>query len=114
MFSHSFVVLTSNVYSQPKPVGIFEDHVDVGIRSDMGDVTYNAIHSNTSWQAPGTNMWTSMTSFISYGKRSKVISSLLPDKVYWQGVAGHRKIGIIARDKLTTDSRYADACVHGG
>src|SRR5690606_17665773 len=30
-----------------------------------------------------------------------------------EGQAEHRKIGIIARDKLTTDSRYADACVHG-
>jgi len=27
---------------------------------------------------------------------------------------GHRKIGVRARDKLTTDSRYIDACVHGG
>ena len=28
-------------------------------------------------------------------------------------MADHRKIGIIARDKLTANSRYADACVHG-
>lgn len=30
-----------------------------------------------------------------------------------KGAALHRKIGIIARDELTTNSRYADACVHG-
>lgn len=30
-----------------------------------------------------------------------------------EGMAAHRKIGIMARDSLSTDSRYADACVHG-
>ena len=34
-------------------------------------------------------------------------------KFIGKGTDDHRKIGIIARDNLNTDSRYADACVHG-
>jgi len=29
-------------------------------------------------------------------------------------VEGHRKLGVMVRDKLTTDSRYIDGTFHGG
>src|SRR5262249_47691612 len=66
-------------------------------------------------EGAGSNMWKSIDQFQFLWKKIKgdfIITATV--RFIGKGVAGHRKIGIIARDKLTTDSRYADACVHGG
>jgi TolB protein len=115
LLSISFLAFTSTVYSQARPVGLFEDHTDVGNPIKRGNVSYNANTQEYIMEGAGTNMWQRIDQFHFLWKKIKgdfIITASV--KFIGKGVDGHRKIGIIARDKLTTGSRYADACVHGG
>jgi TolB protein len=102
-------------FAQPKNVGIFDDHADVGNPVKHGSVTYNAAAQEYTMEGAGSNMWKGIDQFHFLWKKIKgdfIITASI--KFIGKGVNGHRKIGIIARDQLTTGSRYADACVHGG
>jgi TolB protein len=113
--SAGLFVLMFSAYAQPKPLGIFDDHADVGNPSRQGSATYNMATQEYTIEGAGKNMWTNLDQFHFLWKKIKgdfIITATV--RFIGKGVAGHRKIGIIARDKLTTDSRYTDACVHGG
>jgi TolB protein len=113
-------VVTGSLHAQntvagSKPIGLFDDHADVGNPVKAGNVSYNPETQEYTMQGAGSNMWKSIDQFHFLWKKIKgdfIITASI--KFMGPGVVGHRKIGIIARDKLTTGSRYADACVHGG
>ncbi len=110
------VILQANiVFSQSlEPVGIFEHHQDVGDPKLKGSVVYDKENQTYTVSGAGKNMWATEDQFHFLWKKIKgdfIIRASV--KFIGKGTADHRKIGIIARDKLTTDSRYADACVHG-
>jgi TolB protein len=97
-----------------QPMGVFDAHTDVGNPVKKGGVQYNAETQEYTMQGAGTNMWFNTDQFHFLYKKIKgdfIISATI--RFIGKGAADHRKIGIIARDKLDTDSRYADACVHG-
>lgn len=103
-----------SVHSQ-QAHGLFDHHEDIGNPIKKGAVAYNPETQEYIMEGAGTNMWKSIDQFHFLWKKIKgdfIISATI--KFIGNGVAGHRKIGIMARDKLTTDSRYADVCVHGG
>jgi len=107
--------LINPVISQKQDLGLFEEHADIGNPIKHGNVTYKRETQEYLMEGAGTNMWKSIDQFHFLWKKIKgdfIITASV--KFIGKGVAGHRKIGIIARDKLTTDSRYADVCVHGG
>ncbi|MEO5685451.1 MAG: biopolymer transporter TolR [Chitinophagaceae bacterium] len=96
-------------------IGLFDDHADVGNPVKKGNVVYKPTTQEYLMEGAGSNMWKGIDQFHFLWKKIKgdfIISASI--KFIGNGVEGHRKIGIIARDKLTTGSRYADACVHGG
>lgn len=101
--------------AQMNPVGGFEHHQDVGDPTHKGNTVYNeATQTYTLWGA-GKNIWTKQDQFQFAFKKIKgdfIIKATA--RFTGKGVNGHRKIGIMARDKLTTDSRYADGALHGG
>jgi TolB protein len=110
-----FCAISNSVYSQARPVGLFEDHADIGNPLKKGNVTYNPNTQEYTMEGAGSNMWKGIDQFHFLWKKIKgdfIITASV--KFIGKGVEGHRKIGIIARDKLTTGSPYADACVHGG
>jgi Tol biopolymer transport system component len=95
-------------------IGIFDDHGDVGNPTRAGAATYNSETQEYAVQGAGINMWATSDQFHFLWKKIKgdfIITATI--RFIGKGTDNHRKIGIIARDKLTTDSRYADACVHG-
>ena len=101
--------------AQQKTIGVFDEHADVGNPIRPGSVSYDPGTQEYTLEGAGTNMWKAIDQFHFLWKKIKgdfIITATV--RFIGKGVAGHRKIGIIARDKLTTDSRYADACVHGG
>jgi len=114
------VVISASLHAQVNTaaggaLGLFEEHADVGNPVLKGNVTYNAQTQEYLMEGAGSNMWKDIDQFHFVWKKIKgdfIISATI--RFIGEGVAGHRKIGIIARDKLTTGSRYADACVHGG
>ena len=96
-------------------MGLFDDHGDVGNPVLYGNTAYNSETQEYIMAGAGSNMWQRIDQFHFLWKKIKgdfIITASI--KFIGKGVAGHRKIGIMARDKLTTGSRYADACSHGG
>jgi hypothetical protein len=105
---------TTLLFAQLEPIGIFEHHQDVGDPSLKGSIEYDKEAQTYTFSAAGKNMWATADQFHFAWKKIKgdfIIRATV--KFIGKGTDAHRKFGIIARDKLTTDSRYADACVHG-
>ena len=105
---------TTLLFGQFEPVGVFDHHQDVGDPKLKGSVVYDKENQTYTLSGAGKNMWATADQFHFAWKKSKgdfIIRASV--KFIGKGTVDHRKIGIIARDKLSTDSRYADACVHG-
>src|SRR5690606_4443232 len=108
------IIGSRHMAQSQNPMGIFDDHVDVGNPRLKGNMSYDPVTQQYTLEGAGSNMWTNIDQFHFAYKKIKgdfIISASI--RFLGKGVDAHRKIGIIARDKLTTDSRYADACVHG-
>lgn len=106
--------LSGTVTAQLQPVGVFDHHQDVGNPKLKGSVVYDEKEQTYTMSGAGANMWSNADQFHFLWKKIKgdfIMRATI--RFIGEGQAEHRKIGIIARDKLTTDSRYADACVHG-
>ena len=103
------------LFGQPlEPVGIFDHHQDVGDPKLKGAVVYDKENQTYTMSGAGKNMWATEDQFHFLWKKIKgdfIVRATI--QFIGKGSADHRKIGIIARDALTKDSRYADACVHG-
>lgn len=109
-----FLLYSCSLFGQLKPVGVFDHHEDIGKPQLKGDVVYNAEDQTYLLSGGGENMWADKDQFHFAWKKIKgdfIISASI--RFIGTGTIDHRKIGIIARDNLTTGSRYADACVHG-
>jgi Tol biopolymer transport system component len=94
--------------------GLFDGNTDVGNPRLPGSVSYNENTQEYTLQGAGANMWANNDQFHFLYKKIKgdfIITATV--RFIGKGTDNHRKIGIIAREKLTADSRYADACVHG-
>ncbi len=114
LFMGIFIFSTSLV-SQSHSLGLFEDHGDVGNPALKGNAVYNEKDQVYLLSGAGKNIWTNMDQFQFLWRKIKgdfIIKATV--RFIGKGVAGHRKIGIMARDKLTTDSRYVDGAFHGG
>jgi Tol biopolymer transport system component len=94
--------------------GMFDGNEDVGNPAKKGSATYNAETQEYTMSCAGKNMWANDDQFRFLWKKIKgdfMISATV--RFIGKGTDPHRKIGIIARNELTANSPYADACVHG-
>lgn len=108
-------MLSFSSFSQSNSVGDFEHHQDVGGPILKGNTVYNANEQTYLMSGAGKNIWAREDQFQFAWKKIKGDFIIKATAVFLgKGAAGHRKIGIMARDKLTTDSRYADGALHGG
>ena len=106
---------TGRVFAQLHPIGQFDNHEDVGNPAISGSAVYNPNDQTYLLSGAGKNIWTNADQFQYVWKKIKgdfIVEATV--RFIGDGVAGHRKIGIMARDRLTTDARYADCSVHGG
>ena len=93
---------------------MFDGNEDVGNPAKKGSATYNSETQEYMMSCGGKNMWGNDDQFRFLWKKIKgdfMISATV--RFIGKGVDPHRKIGIIARNQLTPNSPYADACVHG-
>ncbi|MEO6721846.1 MAG: biopolymer transporter TolR [Ferruginibacter sp.] len=101
--------------AQQNELGLFDEHGDVGGPVMKGNTVYNKTDQTYLLSGAGKNVWANLDQFQFVWKKLKgdfIIKATA--KFKGKGVAGHRKIGVMARDKLTTDSRYIDGTFHGG
>lgn len=110
----AFLLATAYTAVAQQGIGVFDAATNVGNPAIQGKVQYNAETQEYTMQGAGSNMWFNNDQFQFLYKKIKgdfIISATV--RFLGEGVNPHRKIGIIARDQLTANSRYADACVHG-
>jgi len=100
-------------YSQQK-TGMFDGNEYVGNPVKKGMAAYNSETQEYTMSCGGKNMWANDDQFRFLWKKIKgdfMISATV--RFIGKGTDPHRKIGVIARNELTANSPYADACVHG-
>ena len=102
-------------HAQQTDLGMFNEHGDVGDPALKGNTVYNKDDQTYLLSAAGKNIWTTIDQFQFCWKKIKG-DFIIKATVHFlgNGVSGHRKLGIMARDQLTTDSRYVDGAFHGG
>ena len=109
-----FAFFSCMAYAQFVPIGQFDHHQDVGNPKKAGSAVYNEKDQTYTITGAGINIWSKVDQFHYIWKKIKGDFSISATiQFVGKGVANHRKIGIMARNELTTNSPYADACVHG-
>ena len=109
------------VDGEPAPVGMFDDHMDVGTPSTIGggSAAYDAGRRMYTITGGGENMWSRADHFHFAWKKvsGDVTLSATIQFVGTQPSTGgpdqHRKACLLLRQTLDTESLYADAALHG-
>lgn len=101
--------------AEPRPVGEFEDHADVGGPKIAGSTAYDAATQSYTLAAGGTNMWATRDEFHFAWKKLRG-DFILRFRREWigKGTDPHRKLGWLVRPSLEADASYADGTEHGG
>jgi hypothetical protein len=100
--------------SASSPLGLFENHADVGSVLHPGSVEYDASKHTYTISGSGENVWFTSDAFQFVWKQINSDASLTAD-VSFVGTGGnpHRKALLMIRQSLDADSAYADVAVHG-
>jgi TolB protein len=97
-----------------EPVGIFEQHQDLGNPRLKGSTVYDKETQTYTLSGAGANIWAKADQFqFAFKKIKGDFIARATVRFIGKGAFNHRKIGIMAREQLSTDAKYADACVHG-
>ncbi len=109
------VTVTLPAFGQTQNLGLFTENSDIGNPLLKGSTVYNEKDQTYLLSGAGENIWFDEDQFQFLYKKIKgdfIIRATA--KFIGDGVAGHRKIGIMARENLTKGSKYADGALHGG
>jgi hypothetical protein len=116
--SHSIllpvVILAAGIALAQNPVGIFENHEDVGAVLHPGSTTCDAAKRAYTLRGSGENMWSTQDAFQFAFKKVSGDVELTAD-VSFPNTTGnpHKKAGLIFRTSLDANSVYADIALHG-
>lgn len=108
------LIIVMSLSAQQNNFGLFKGRTDIGDPKIKGSVNYNPATQEYTMEGSGINMWANSDQFNFLWKKIKgdfMITATV--RFIGKGVNEHRKIGIIARNSLDANSKYADACVHG-
>ncbi len=98
----------------PTSAGIFSTLADIGKIAHKGSVVYNDSLQEYTIKGSGENMWFQEDAFYLASLNMKGDFILTTNcRFEGEGKNAHRKMGLIIREGLETDARYADAAVHG-
>jgi TolB protein len=105
-------LITAASHAQ-EPVGIFENHADVGTVLHAGSATFDAATSTYTLTGSGDNMWFASDAFHFAWKKVSGDVDLTAD-IAFATVGGnpHKKAVLMVRQSLDTDAVYADVVVH--
>ena len=98
----------------PAPLGLFEDHTDVGSVLHPGSVAYDASKQDYTVSGSGSNMWFAADAFQFVWKKVSGDVTLTANISFANsGGNPHKKAVLIVRQSLDPDSTYADVALHG-
>ena len=96
------------------PIGIFENHADVGIVLHPGAAEFDASTKSYTLSGSGENMWAAKDAFHFVWKKASGDVTLSADlALLGQGGDPHRKAVLMIRQSLDEGSAYVDAAMHG-
>jgi TolB protein len=96
------------------PVGIFENHGDIGTVLHAGAAEYDAAKGSYAMSASGENMWFTKDAFQFVWKKMSGDVTLTADISFLgKSAQEHRKAVLMVRQSLDADSPYADVTLHG-
>jgi len=100
--------------STPAPVGIFENHVDVGTVLHPGSIKFDDTNRTYTVSGSGNNMWAQEDDFQFAWKKMSGDISLATDIAYPDPNGyGDRKAVLVIRQDLEDDSKEAVVALHG-
>lgn len=107
-------VLLGTVISTAGPVGIFEDHSDVGQPGKAGSTLYDESSQTYTLKGGGYNIWFERDEFhYAYRKIKGDFVLTANFSFVGKGVDPHRKIGWMIRESLDEKAIHASATLHG-
>ncbi len=96
------------------PVGIFQDHMDIGNPKVKGNTTYDESTQTYTIKGGGYNIWFARDEFQYAFNRIKGDFILTAQfEFVGKGVEGHRKIGWMVRSSADDDAVHMSAVYHG-
>lgn len=103
-----------NAGSQTNPIGLFDNHGDIGQVRHAGSAQYNSDTKEYTVSGSGSNMWFGEDEFHFVWTKLSGDFTLQAD-IRWIGDGGdpHRKACLLVRQDLTSKSKYIDAALHG-
>ena len=114
----SFILFFLGNYSllnaQSSPIGIFENHADIGNPKLKGAVSYNTADQSYNLKGAGYNIWFNRDEFhYAYSKIKGDFILTANVKLLGTGTDAHRKIGWMVRASAQEDAPHMSATVHG-
>src|SRR5271165_5326750 len=106
------LVVAATSYAQ-EPVGIFENHADVGTVLHPGSAVFDKATGTYTLTGSGDNMWLGTDAFQLAWKKVSGDLDLTAD-ISFATLTGnpHKKAVLMIRQSLDTDSVYADVALH--
>ncbi|PHR92583.1 MAG: hypothetical protein COA69_07030 [Robiginitomaculum sp.] len=99
---------------EAKQIGQFTNMADVGDVSISGNTVFDATQNTYTLTASGANIWGTQDAFQYVWKEmSGDVFASADIKWVGEGKDLHRKAGIMIRESLAPDARYADVMIHG-
>ena len=107
------IFATTAVIAQ-NPVGIFENHEDVGTVLHPGSATFDAAKGTYTLRGSGENIWATQDAFQFAWKKVSGDVELTAD-IQFPNTTGnaHKKAALMFRQSLDPDSPYVDVALHG-
>jgi Tol biopolymer transport system component len=104
----------SSSFAGNGPIGIFEDHSDVGNPKHAGSVLYDDISQTYTLKGSGYNIWFGRDEFHYAYRKIKGDFILTANFAFvGKGVDPHRKIGWMVRESLEENASHYSAVLHG-
>jgi Tol biopolymer transport system component len=114
LFLMMSTIMLATVVSGAGPVGIFEDHTDVGSPAKSGSASYDAVNQTYTLTGGGYNIWFERDEFHYAWRKLKGDFVLTANFAFvGKGVDPHRKIGWMIRESLDAQAIHASATLHG-
>ena len=114
----SAVLLTAISITSYSQIGEFKEYIHVGTPEQKGKVNYDAENQQYTLEGASGNMWGTADDFHFLWKKMK--GNFIVQALIEFGPKGspssemHRKLGIMVRHSLESNSPHANAVIHGG
>jgi hypothetical protein len=112
IFAFSIVFISTS--APKKEMGIFDGYADVGNPKLTGNFHYDPVTKTYTISGGGANIWFASDQFFYAWKKVSGNFSLTTHVAFeGKGVNAHRKIGVMIRESLDGNAKYADVAIHG-